>query len=294
MLRISLEQWRMFRAVVEFGGFNQAALGVHKSQSSIHTAVSKIEQSLGVKLFEIHGRKTQLTESGELMLRRANSLLSEAEKVEMVGRSLGQGVESVLKIAVDEVFPIDPIYEVLAITSSVFPLLQIELVESILSGASELLGEQRVDLAIAPKQLKDGYGELLYKSKFIAVSHPEHKLQHCSDRQLRLEDLKLHRQVVVRDSGASRKDEGWLGSEQRWTVSHIRTSIDIVKKGLAFAWLPENYIIDALQHGDLKPLSLGKDAYRYVNLYLIYHDSDKLGPATKVFIENLREQCNNY
>ena len=35
MLRITLEQWRMFRAVVEFGGFNQASQGIHKSQSSI-------------------------------------------------------------------------------------------------------------------------------------------------------------------------------------------------------------------------------------------------------------------
>jgi DNA-binding transcriptional LysR family regulator len=57
MLRISLEQWRMFHAVVEFGGFNQASQGVHKSQSSIHNAVSKIEDSLGVKLFKIEGRK---------------------------------------------------------------------------------------------------------------------------------------------------------------------------------------------------------------------------------------------
>ena len=50
MLRITLEQWRMFRAVVDHGGFNQAAQKIHKSQSSIHNAVSKIEASLNVKL----------------------------------------------------------------------------------------------------------------------------------------------------------------------------------------------------------------------------------------------------
>ena len=44
MLRITLEQWRMFLAVVEHGGFNQASEAVFKSQSSIHHAVKKIEE----------------------------------------------------------------------------------------------------------------------------------------------------------------------------------------------------------------------------------------------------------
>src|SRR5690554_7618035 len=80
MLRVTLEQWRMFRAVVQYGGFNQASQGIHKSQSSIHNAVGKIESSLNVKLFEIEGRRTILTEAGELMLKRANFLLDEADR----------------------------------------------------------------------------------------------------------------------------------------------------------------------------------------------------------------------
>ena len=39
MLKSTLEQWRMFKAVVDAGGFNQAAAEVHKSQSSVHHAV---------------------------------------------------------------------------------------------------------------------------------------------------------------------------------------------------------------------------------------------------------------
>ena len=66
MLRISLEQWRMFIMVAEHGGFNQAAQAIFKSQSSIHNAVQKIEHSLGVKLFRIEGRKTLLTDAGEI------------------------------------------------------------------------------------------------------------------------------------------------------------------------------------------------------------------------------------
>ena len=125
MLRVTLEQWRMFRSVVQFGGFNQASQGIHKSQSSIHNAVGKIESSLAVKLFEIEGRKTILTEAGELMLRRANFLLDEAAKLEVVGHTLGQGTEGSLRIAVDEIFPQMLLYKVLETISAQFPSLQI-------------------------------------------------------------------------------------------------------------------------------------------------------------------------
>jgi len=94
MQKTTLEQWRMFKAVVDAGGFNQAALTVHKSQSSVHHAVSKLEEALGVKLFEIEGRKTLLTEAGTLLLRRGQYLLDEVTRIESVAEALSAGVES--------------------------------------------------------------------------------------------------------------------------------------------------------------------------------------------------------
>lgn len=293
MLRISLEQWRMFRSVVEFGGFNQASQGVHKSQSSIHNAVGKIEVSLGIKLFRIEGRKTVLTEAGELMLRRANFLLDEAEKIEAVGKTLGNGTESQLRIAVDEIFPQALLYQVFESVSEQYPMLQIGLVETILNGASELLNNDEVDIAISPNPLSDGFSECLCHIEFIAVASPEHPL-HALERELTLEDLKAHRQIVVRDSAlAIKKDSGWLGANQRWTVSHLQTSIDMICKGLGFAWLPVSSIQAPLKSSQLKPLPLPYNSNRSVQLHLIFKDGDRLGPAAKRFLTHLRLQCMN-
>lgn len=55
--RITLEQWRALVAVVDAGGYAQAAERLHKSASSVIYAVQKIEALLDVKAFEIHGRK---------------------------------------------------------------------------------------------------------------------------------------------------------------------------------------------------------------------------------------------
>lgn len=291
MLRISLEQWRMFRSVVEFGGFNQASQGVHKSQSSIHNAVGKIEESLGLKLFRIEGRKTVLTESGKLMLRRANFLLDEAEKIEAVGKTLGSGTESQLRIAVDEIFPKALLYQVLENVSAQYPMLQIGLVETILNGASELLENADVEIAISPNPLRDGFSESLCNIEFIAVASPEHPL-HSLERELTLEDLKGHRQIVVRDSAlAIKKDAGWLGANQRWTVSHLQTSIEMICKGLGFAWLPVSSIETQLENHQLKALQLQHNGKRSAQLFLIFKDVDILGPAAQSFLTELRLQC---
>ena len=291
MLRVTLEQWRMFQAVVKYGGFNQAAQGIHKSQSSIHSAVHKIERNLGVQLFKIEGRKTRVTEAGELMLQRANYLLDEATKVESIGQALGEGTESLLKIAVDEVFPQSLLYKVLSATSEQYPMLRIELMESILTGAKELLANTQADIAISPFTLEDGYNEELCQIKFIAVAHPSHAL-HAIERDLTLEDLKSHRQIVVRDSAlATRQDVGWLGADQRWTVSHMHTSINMIASGLGFAWLPVDSINTMIQEGTLKPLKLKHNTQRSSKFHLIFKDGDRLGPAARTFIGELRYQC---
>ncbi|MBD1584640.1 LysR family transcriptional regulator [Pseudoalteromonas sp. S16_S37] len=293
MLRITLEQWRMFRMVAEHGGFNQAAEQIHKSQSSIHTAVSKIEHSLGVKVFYVEGRKTRLTEAGQMLLRRANYLLDEAQKVESVGHTLAKGVETSLRIAVDEVFAKQTLYQALDSTSEKYPLLRIELFESILSGAHELVENNQADIAISPMSLASGFSEQLCNVEFVAVSSPAHPLQQYN-RPLTFEDLKSFRQIVIRDSAHNkRSDSGWLEANQRWTVSHLRTSIDMICEGLGFAWLPASAISDQLENGQLKQLPLTHNATRSSALYLVFQDSDRLGVAAKAFIEQLRYLCSS-
>lgn len=293
MLKITLEQWRMFLAVVEFGGFNQASQSVHKSQSSIHTAVNKIENSLGVKLFTIEGRKTTLTQAGELMLRRVKALIDDAENVELIGTNLGEGMETQLRIAVDEIFPQHLLYKVLDTVSDEFPCLRIEIMESVLSGATELLKNAEVDIAVTPCTINGLFNEELCQIEFLAVASPMHPLNQTLEPQT-LDKLRAYRQIVVRDSANfERKYEGWLDAQQRWTVSHMRTSIDMIINGFGFAWLPLSLIENDLQAGKLKQIPLQVNWKRNVQLHLLFSDADSLGLVARSFLGELRYQSLN-
>ncbi|MGI2260975.1 LysR family transcriptional regulator [Shewanella sp. GXUN23E] len=290
MLKTTLEQWRMFRSVAEYGGFNQAGAEVHKSQSSIYNAVQKLEHSLGVKLLEVKGRRTHLTEAGQLMLRRANYLLDEAAKLEAVAQEVGRGCETRLRIAVDEIFPQDFLYRVLDKVSLEYPMLNIELRESILTGATELLALEKVDLAISPLNGHKGFSEELCQVEFVAVAHPDHPLHHF-ERPLTFEDLRSFRQIVVRDSAVGQsQDSGWLGANSRWTVSHIRTSVEMISRGLGYAYLPVTAMMPAIAAGLLKPLPLGAAGRRHAQLFLMFNDADMLGPAARTLMAEIRIQ----
>jgi DNA-binding transcriptional LysR family regulator len=288
--RISLDQWRTLQAVVDAGGYAQAAGVLHKSQSAVTYAVQKIERQLNLKLFEIQGRKAHLTNSGQVLYRRARALLEEAGSVESAAHTLSAGWESELSLAVEIVFPTWLLLKCFELFASEHPETRIELYETVLSGTEEALLQRRVSIAIGSYIPAGFVGDTLMSVRFIAAAHPDHPL-HKLGRELTPRDLRRYRQLVIRDSGAMRsRSAPWLGAEQRWTFSHKATSIHAAVSGLGFAWFSEDTIRNELAQGLLKPLPLREGGEQWAQLYLLYADRDEAGPGALRLAEIIRAQ----
>ena len=108
-----------------------------------------------------------------------------------------------------------------------------------------------------------------------------------------LDDLRENRHLLIRDSAVQRTREsgGWLGADQRWTVSHKATQIAAACMGLGFAWFPEDSIRRELEDGSLKPLPLREGAERYGEVYLIFADPDFPSASAIRMAEILREDA---
>jgi DNA-binding transcriptional LysR family regulator len=288
MPRISLEQWRALIAVVDAGGYAQAADALHKSQSAVTYAVQKLEAVLGVKAFEIKGRKAVLTATGQLLYRRAQSLLDEAGGLEKTARSLSAGWEPEIRLAVEVLFPTWLILDCLERFGKEGPDTHIELMESVISGTQEALLEGKVDLAIAG-DVPAGYaGNPLVRLRLVLATSPAHPL-HTLRRKVTLKDLRAHRQLVVRETGHDRSARTSVEATQRWTVSNMSTSIIAARSGYGYAWLPEYKIRDELAAGTLKPLPLRDGGERYAELYLVFANRDGAGPGTLRLADIIRE-----
>lgn len=289
MSRVTLAQWEMLAAVVDHGGFARASEAIHKSPSTLNHAVHKLENRLGVQLLEPVGRQVHLTEAGAMLLRRARQLIESAAALENIADSLATGLEAEVVLAVDQLFPPDTLARALTRFSSEYPYVRVQLHETVLNGGVEMLYDGRADLVVSGLAAQGFLGEPLITLRFIAVAHPAHPL-HRLGRSLDLRDLEQHRQLVVRDSALRQSmDAGWLKAEQRWTVSHLATSLDMLERGLGFAWFPETRIRKALASGRLRPLPLRAGSAREVPVQLIFSDQDRAGPATRAMARALTE-----
>jgi DNA-binding transcriptional LysR family regulator len=287
--KITLDQWSALVAVVEAGGYAQASARLHRTQSTVTYTIKKLEDLLDVKVFELRGRKAVLTPTGQVLYRRGKSLVEEAARVERAAADLARGWEPEIRIAVDIVFPTWLLLQCLAAFGHERPGTRIELIESVLGGTEESLTEGRVDLAIGGVVPGGFLGDPLMQVRFVCAAAPSHPL-HQLGRTLTLDDLRQHRHLVIRDSGALRsRTGGWL-NEQRWTVSHKATSIRAACMGLGFAWYPTENIRDELDSGALVPLPLAEGRERFVSLYLIFADAETAGPGVRRLAEILRER----
>ncbi|NOZ53595.1 MAG: LysR family transcriptional regulator [Gammaproteobacteria bacterium] len=279
--RGTLEQWRALQAVVEHGGYVQAAEQLFRSQSTISYAVTKLQALLGIKLLEVHGRKATLTDAGAVLLRRSRQLLNDAAEIEQLAMQLSQGREAEIHFVVDAAFPTAMLMRVLKRFSHVCEGTRVQLKEAVLSGGGEALDAGNADLVICGRAPPQFLGNALLDVEFVAVAHPDHAL-HRLNRVLSVSDLSRELQVVIRDSGVKHNvDSGWLGAEHRWTVTSIQSAAAAINAGLGFAWLPRHEVQDKLDAGNLKVLPLREGQTYCVNLKLIFGKPGSTGPATQ-------------
>jgi DNA-binding transcriptional LysR family regulator len=74
-MSVNLDLLRAFVAVAESGSFTAAADVVGRSQSAVSQKVVRLEEALGLRLFERNSRSLSLTEDGERMLVAGRRLL---------------------------------------------------------------------------------------------------------------------------------------------------------------------------------------------------------------------------
>ena len=292
--KISLDQWTTLVAVVEAGGYAKAGDALHKSQSTLTYAIQRLEELLGVKVFEIRGRRAVLTPTGEVLYRRGKTLVDEAARLEHAAGELAKGWEAEIRIAVEILFPTWLLVQCLGAFSAERPDTRIELYETVLGGTDEALAARRVDFAITSILPQGLLGDELMRVRGVLVAAPSHPLHHLG-RAATLEDLRRHRHIVVRDSGIHRTRTTAFLNEQRWTVSHKATSLHAVLLGHGYAWFPAEAIRGELERGALAPVPLREGAERSGSLYLVFADRDAAGPGTlrlaDIIRAKVREEC---
>ena len=76
---MNLDQIQAFLAVVRRGSISRAALELYRTQPAISLKIQSLEAELGHRLLERRRRGVSLTPAGEIVRRRAESILGELD-----------------------------------------------------------------------------------------------------------------------------------------------------------------------------------------------------------------------
>ncbi|GIU22334.1 LysR family transcriptional regulator [Shewanella hafniensis] len=287
----TLEQWRILQAVVDYGGYAQAAERLNKSQSSLNHAVAKLQHQLGIELLEVKGRKAYLTQQGEVLLRRSRHVTQAVNELEQLASNLEQGWEPTLTLAREIIYPMESLVCALNAFLPHSRGTRIIMLDSVITGTQELILQGKVDIAICAGVPPKGYlSEPLCEQELFLVCHPSHPLADLGT----IEDDKLlaqYLQLVIKDTGVqSNIDIGWLKAEQRWTVSNFHEAKVILNQGIGFCWVPSFLVQEELASGKLVRLHLDGSQKRRIMLSLVIPNRDQQGPASKLLASLILQQ----
>jgi DNA-binding transcriptional LysR family regulator len=95
---IELRQLRQFIAVAEELHFRRAAARLGMAQPPLSQAMGKLEQELGIELFDRSRRQVRLTEGGLVLLEEARQTIAQAERAVEAARRASRGQTGLLRI----------------------------------------------------------------------------------------------------------------------------------------------------------------------------------------------------
>ncbi|MFG1464633.1 LysR family transcriptional regulator [Xanthobacter sp. DSM 24535] len=170
---MELRTLRAFVEVVRQGGFSQAAKTVFATQSTVSKAVKHLEDELGVVLLDRLGHRSELTAAGEIVYRRALTMLAEREDLiteldELRGLKTG-----VLRLGLPPLGSSTLFAPLFARFRSRYPGIEIRLVEQGSKRLEEILLAGEVELAGSLLPVKEDFAAQPVRLEPLVVLMPE-------------------------------------------------------------------------------------------------------------------------
>jgi DNA-binding transcriptional LysR family regulator len=269
----TLDEWEVLQAVVQLGGFAPAAERLNRSQSTISYSIARLQGQLGIKLFEIKGRKAELTEAGRALLADAEPHLSGFQELERRAASLATGGESEIRLSVDSVFPNDRLFAALTGLTRRFPHVRPKLRQSAFLSADSEFSAHNTQLCITGLISHEFFVKPVLEVAMVAVARRDHPLHSQRNRKLSRADLMQHMLVAIEGGAVGMARHQPRSPAQRFlAVSTFEAAIDAVRTGLCFGWLPKYRIQPLLTEGELRLLHLPAGSTRQVRLSIVCKD----------------------
>jgi DNA-binding transcriptional LysR family regulator len=291
---LTLEALQVIDCIERRESFAKAAEELNKVPSALSYIVQKLEEQLGVTLFQRQGRRSVLTPAGRVLLEQGRELLAASQRLVDLTRETATGWEPRLRIAVEGIIDSEELFGWITPFLHQHPNVELDISEVILGGGWEALEQDRVDLVIgapAPKPTHQGFRtEPLGCAQMVFVVRKDDPIASLPQPVTADHPLLLQRPMVVaHDTSVQgvRRSIGLFGGSKYLYVQTMEQKIAAQRAGAGVGRLPRKRVQPQLDSGELVEIEIQNPqtgAGGDTNLLLAWRISHK-GKALKALVD---------
>ena len=291
---VSLDQLRTFIAAVDEGSFSAASRKLLRSQSVVSETISKLEDQIGVQLFDRSGRYPKLTPAGSAVLGDARSIITGVDLLKSRAKGMSAGLEPELSVVIDVFYPIDAITQVAKEFRQKYPVVALRIYVEALGGAIQPILDGRCSIGIIgslpviPDTLTN---ERLPGIAFFMVAAHDHPLSSYKGK-ISKEVLAKHTQIVLTDrSDLSSGREFGVMSPATWRLADLFAKHHFLLNGLGWGGMPLHVVRKDLEEGRLSVLPIEDVPPDGLTLPMsvVWQTKSPPGPAGRWFVDRLKQ-----
>lgn len=289
---LTLDALNVLDAIDRKGSFAAAADELYRVPSAVSYTMQKLEQDLGITIFDRSGHRAVLTAAGRALLEEGRQLLQNAQHLESHVQRIATGWEAELRIAVDTILPIHGLF---SLTQEFYREncgTRLAIREEVLAGTWDALLTERADLAIgvsgdAPSG-SDYSSHPLGEMEMVFAVAPHHPLATASE-PLQHSDILKHRAVAIADTSRNLpvRSAGLLLGQEVLTVPDMHSKLEAQCLGLGVGSLPRPWAQAAIDAGRLQVKAVQGPASR-AQLGFSWRSKHQ-GKALQWFISHLKK-----
>ncbi|GHB24833.1 LysR substrate-binding domain-containing protein [Salinicola rhizosphaerae] len=277
-----------FVAVVRLGTFSRAAASLKVSNSHVSRLVSQLEQTLGTPLLYRTTRQIRLTDSGALYFEHCRTLLDGFEEAESALNALQSQPRGRLALSCATTFGERYIAPLVNDFHRLYPQLEVRL--HFTNRTVELIDEG-FDIAIRMGVLRDSslLARRLCSRRENIVGSPDYFQRHAAPHSL--SELARHNCLIgSRDSWLFNVDgkQREVQVSGNWRGNSGPALLDAARKGIGLAQLPDYYVENAMERGELIPV-LTRYQFTDTAVWAVYPRHRQLSPKIRLLVDFLVE-----
>ena len=262
-MNISYRNLQAFVYVAHSSTFAEAALKLHLTQPALSSAIKKMEEQLGGRLFTRSTRRVELTREGEALLPNAIRILRDWDDTFSDIQNLFAMEKGRLTVAAMPSFAESHLPRLLKQYHQLAPNINLRILDVVMEQVIHEVSEGRAELGFTfEPERKDGLTfTSLFEDRFVVVVNAEHPLAHRS--QVHWQEC-LHYSMVMMNRGSAVR--AW--TQQKLSnfgeaiivaeTGQLGTLGQLIKQGLGIAVMP-SLCISHMENIGLKAIAIESD-----------------------------------